>query len=238
MNRRRFLIGAAAVAASPASAFDGRTISLGGAEHILSDIQAPASTLSGRREPAADFAAAAIREILKRGAPLPAGERKLDRWGRIEGAIGWRTEDGRETTLQEVLLAQGAARVAPETEDLAFIDRCYAAETAARAARLGLWGFDAWRIRDAAAAEWSRGYQIYQGVVRTANERKSRIFFNFGDDFRADFTATVRKGAFRRWKRKFELQSAAGARVEIRGPVERINGPSIELLHEMQLRVL
>lgn len=236
MNRRRFLIGAAAVAISPHSSFDGRSVTFQGREYALSDIMLPATTLSGKHEAFSDFAEAALGEIVRRGAPIPKGDEKTDRWGRIAGAIGWRTEDGRETTLQEMMLTQGAARVAPETEDFSFIERYFAAEAAARAARLGLWSSRDWRIRDASAAEWSSGYQIYSGTIRAANERKSRIFFNFGDDFRTDFTATVARGAFRRWKSKPDLSALAGVRAEARGPVERINGPSIEIVHEMQLR--
>ncbi len=238
MNRRSFLISAAAAVAAPAKTFDGRSVMLGGREHVLTDIVAPATPLSGGIEPASDFAAAALREIIRQGAPFGPVLTKTDRWGRLEGAIGWRTREGRATTLQEILLAEGAARVAPTSDDLAFIERCYAAERAARDARLGLWAFDAWRIRDAAKAEWSSGYQIYAGVIRAASERKGRVFFNFGDDFRTDFTATVAKGAFRRWTQQPDLLSVAGTRVEVRGLVEAINGPSIELLHAMQMRLV
>ena len=241
MNRRRFLIGAAAMAASPAPptpAFsDGRTIILDGREHALSDIIAPSTIpLVGGAEPASDYALAALSEIIKRGAPTAAVTEKQDRWGRISGPVRWRTANGRETTLQEILLAQGAARVAPETGDFAFLDRCFRAEKAARDGGVGLWAVGAYRIRDASKGEMARGFQIYRGVVRKAAEHQGRVYFNFGDDFRSDFTATVRKGAFRRWKTKLDLASAAGWAVEVRGRVERINGPSIELLHEMQLR--
>lgn len=240
MNRRSFLIAAAAAAAAaaPAKAFDGRSLTLAGREHVLSDIIAPAVRLSGGKEPASDFASITLNEIIRQGAPLGSTLTKTDRWGRLEGAIGWRTREGRATTLQEILLAEGAARVAPETDDLEFIERCFASERAAREARLGLWAFDAWRIRDAAKAEWSRGYQIYAGVIRAVSEHGGRIFFNFGGDFRTDFTATVSKGVFRRWAEQPDLLSVAGMRVEVRGLVEAINGPSIELLHEMQMRMV
>lgn len=237
MNRRRFLIGAAAVTAAPAASFDGQSLMIDGREHALTDILAP-KRRSGGDDPAADFFAAAISEIVRHGAYSGHASTTTDRWGRVEGAIGWRTGEGRETTLQEMLLSQGAARVAPQSDDRQFIERCFAAERAAREARLGLWRSDAWRILDAAKAEWSRGFQIYAGIIRTATERKSRVFFNFGEDFRSDFTASVARGAFRRWRQNTDLASLAGRRVEVRGYVESINGPSIELAHEMQLRLV
>lgn len=238
-DRRAFVLGAGALAISPSVApfADGQTILIGGAEFFLTDIAAPStSPLSGAAEPMADFAAAVLREALSRGA-LAGAPATLDRWERRAGAVLWRI-NGRETTLQEVLLAQGAARVAPQSDDFDFIERCYRAESAARAAALGLWSHKAYRIRDAGVAQAARGYQVYAGTIRTTAERGARVFFNFGDDFRTDFTASAARSSFRRWRGKPDAASFVGAKVEIRGPVERINGPSIELKHELQLRRL
>ena len=231
MNRRRFLAGAAAL---PLVAPAGRSLVIEGRDYALTDIVTPAA---GDNTPSADYYAAAMAEILKQGAlsgPPPVGR---DRWGRVEGAIGWRTSDRRETTLQEMLLSQGAARVAPASDDHSFIERCFIAERAAREARLGGWRFDDWRIRDAATPERSRGFQIYAGAIASASERKGRVFFNFGAEYRSDFTASVATGAFRRWRVKPDLSLLAGRRAEVRGHVEDINGPSIDLVHEMQLRL-
>jgi endonuclease YncB( thermonuclease family) len=233
MNRRAFLIGAAALSAPPFA--DGQSVVIGGAERVLTDIIAPSlHPLSGRAEPFADFAAAALSAAILAGAPVD-GTGARDRWGRFAGALSWKM-NGRTTTLQEVLLAQGAARVAPQSEDFPFIERCYRAEKAAREAGLGLWRHPAYRVRDAARAEKGWGYQIYAGAVRAAAERGGRVFFNFGDDFRADFTASALRGDFRRWRGRPDAASFVGKTVEIRGFVDWINGPSIELRHELQLQ--
>lgn len=239
IDRRRFLVGAAAVAAAPGRRFDAKSVVLNDREYALTDILPPSlSPLGGEAEPASDFASAALREIMNRGAVITPDRVTTDRWSRITGAIQWRLDDGRETTLQEILLAEGAARVAPESADFDFIKKCYAAEASARAAGQGLWREPGWRIRDAAAAEWSRGYQIYAGRIQRAEEHEGRVYFNFGDDFRNDFTATAPKRDFRRWREKPLPEAFAGARVEVRGLVRSINGPSIELTHELQLRKL
>ncbi|MEK7264482.1 MAG: thermonuclease family protein [Pseudomonadota bacterium] len=234
MNRRRFLIGAAAVTLAPDASLEGTSLFIEGRERALTDILTPATNGAGKE---ADFFAAAISEILRQGTPSGPAPIATDRWGRGEGAIFWRLGEGRETTVQEMLLSQGAARVAPQSDDFPFIERCFAAERAARDANLGLWAEDAWRIRDASKSEPSSGFQIYAGVIRSANERKSRVFFNFGEDFRSDFTASVARGAFRRWKQFPDIASLAGRRAEVRGYVESINGPSIELTHPLQLRL-
>lgn len=239
IDRRRFLLGAAAVAATPGSRFDAKSVVLNEREYALTDILAPSlSPLGGEAEPASDFASAALDEIMKRGAVIARDRIAIDRWERITGPIAWRLGDGRETTLQEILLAEGAARVTPESADFDFIEKCYAAEASARNAGLGLWREADWRIRDAAAAEWSRGYQIYAGRIRRAEEHEGRVYFNFGDDFRSDFTATATKRDFRRWRGKPAPEAFAGALVEVRGLVRSINGPSIELSHELQMRKL
>ncbi len=242
MNRRRFFIGAAAIAASRANASplaDGQSVTINGREYVLSDILAPSTTpLTGAPEPASDFALAIVREAIRRGAPIARQNDAADRWGRVTGAVPWRGADGSETTLQETLLLQGAARVAPQTDDLSFIERCMTAEVVARKSRLGLWANAAYRIRDAARGEWANGFQLYSGAIHNAVDRGGRVFFNFAEDYRTDFTATVAASAFRRWEHPVALEACVGKVAEVRGFVERINGPSIELRHEMQLRLI
>lgn len=241
MNRRHFLIRAAAITASPQPDLipfsDGQSVLLEGREYLLSDIVVPSSTpLSDAPEPAAEFALAAFGEIIRNGSVAHVGDDK-DRWGRLTGPLRWRLASGRSTTIQELLLGAGAARVAPESDDIAFIERCFAVEDAARTALLGAWSGGAWRIRDAARAEWAAGFQIYEGVVKSAEERRGRVYLNFGDDYRKDFTATTTAARFRRWNNKIDVAALVGRNVQARGVVERINGPSIELLHEKQLRL-
>lgn len=245
MNRRGFLIAAAAFAGGAAPPrevgqfADGRSVFIEGREFALADAIAPAmSPLGGKPEPAAPLAAAILESVFGGGARIAGDSERTDRWGRVVGPVGWRRATGEATTLEELLLAEGAARVAPQSDDFGFIARCYAAEDGAREKRLGLWREDAWRVRDAARAEWSDGYQVYRGVIRSASEHGGRVFFNFGKDFRTDFTATAARGAFRRWKNRTPLDAYVGASVEARGLVLRINGPSIKLKHEMQMRVL
>ncbi len=236
-DRRRFLAGAAAVAAAPRTLFDGKTVTIGDRDYALTEILSPSTaSLRGEREPGAEFAAAVLAKAVRSGVLIQTENTPTDRWGRITGPIRWRTNEGCETTLQEILLAEGAARVAPEGRDFDFIDRCYAAERSARDAALGLWSQQHWSVRDARAAPWSRGYHIYRGEIQRADDRNGRVYFNFGDDFRTDFTATVARRDFRRWRGEPAVESFNRALVEVRGIVLPINGPSIEIRHELQMR--
>ena len=238
---RRSLLAAAAVIAAPRRPdfFDGETIHLDGAELVLTDIVAPApATPAGGGEPGAEIARAALQDFLATSRPLAFVEPPRDRWGRLSGPARFLRADGGQTTAQAALLEAGAARVSPQTEDAAIIDAYFAAEDAARAAKKGIWAIPAYAVRDAREQRRAFGFQIFRGEIRSTGENRGRVYFNFGDDFRTDLTATVTKGAFRRWRRKDPLATYFGKIVEVRGPVDWINGPSIELRHERQMRLL
>jgi endonuclease YncB( thermonuclease family) len=241
LTRRSVLAGAAAAAVAPKRPdfFDGQTVVIGGEERVLTDIVAPSSApLRGWAEPGAEIALVALAKFAVAHRPLPGARSPFDRWGRAMGPARFVRADRAEATLQTALLEAGAARVAPQSDDDALLDAYFAAEERARAARLGVWALDAYAVRDALDEGRAFGFQIYRGPVRSTGESRGRVYFNFGDDFRKDVTASVAKGAFRRWKRQDELAFYEGKTVELRGLVDWINGPSIELRHERQLRLL
>lgn len=237
---RRSVLAAAAAVAAPARPdfFDGQTVHVASAEIVLTDILAPSpARLVGGPEPGARIARAALADILAASRPLAFAAPPRDRWGRLAGPARISRPDGSQSTLQAALLEAGAARVFPQTEDHAILDDFFTLEDAARAAQKGIWAMPEYALRDADDEGRSFGFQIYHGAVRSVSENRGRIFFNFGEDFRSDLTATLTKGAFRRWRRKDPIESYAGRIVELRGMVDWINGPSIELRHERQLRL-
>jgi hypothetical protein len=103
----------------------------------------------------------------------------------------------------------------------------------------GGWSHPAWRVRNANdETEPAYGFQIYEGIVREARRVKSRVYMNFGDDWRSDVTASVRWGEFRRWRPKRAPEDFAGTRVRIRGAATRYNGPSIEIDHPDAIEIV
>lgn len=240
-TRRSVLAGAAALAAAPGRPdfFDGQSVIAHGVERVLTDIVAPSpASLRGVFEPGADIALRALGEILAESKPLPGARSPRDRWGRASGPALIVRADGTQSSLQAALLEAGAARVSPQSDEDALLDGYFAAEEAARAAKRGIWSLRAYAVRDATVEDRAFGFQIYRGVIRSTGENKGRVYFNFGGDFRTDVTATVTRGAFRRWRHKNALQSYENRMAELRGLVDWINGPSVELLHERQLRFL
>lgn len=241
LSRRSLLAGAVAFVAAPARPqfFDGQTIFAADKEFVLTDIVAPSPTpLREGAEPGANFALEALQALLGGGKLTVLDEARRDRWGRFSGPQRYEAPNRSPLTLQEALLEVGAARVFPQSDDGDLLDRYFAAEDEARAGKRGLWAMPFYAILDSRDVKRVNGFQIYRGAVSSADESHGRVYFNFGDDFRSDLTATVAKGAFRRWRRKEDIETYSSRQVEIRGMVEAINGPSIELRHERQLRLI
>jgi len=246
MRRRVFIAGIFACAAAPAradggergEALAGDRFRIGEEEFHLADIIAPSAFAFGE-ERQAYFSAArrALQAVLNEGEIII--ERAIDktRWG---ADIVDAHRAGDDLTLQDRIVEAGAARVAPQTDNLALIDRLLEAERRARAALRGLWRERAYRVFDAAAAERAAGrYHLVEGEVLQASLVRERFYLNFGEDYRTDFTASATRAVYRRWlKERFDLAALAGARVRIRGFVRDINGPSIELAHPRQVEIL
>lgn len=237
MNRRRLLLylcaapvlGAAGV---PYSVLSGGEFARGDEGWRLVDIIAP---IEGA--PYAEKSAAALAALLRE--PFDFEETGAqDRWLRRIG----RARAGK-TTFQERLIAAGAARVRPESEDDAFIRRLLLLEDEARQARRGLWRLDAYAVRGAANAQNAiDAFHLVEGEILKTAKFGARVYLNFGEDYREDFTVTAPSRLATRWAKQdgapLDLLALAGARVRARGFVAPINGPSIELSHPLQLEFL
>lgn len=246
MNRRSLILSGLLLAApgalraavdAPYAALRADLFTDGDGEVRLADVIAPdPASLRGWPEPYAKEARAMLAHLL-------AGQVRIeelappDRWGRRIA----RVLDAGGVSLQETLTEAGAVRVLPESADDAFIRRLLDREDEARAARRGLWRLSAYRIRNADdASDAVGGFHLVEGVILAAVKHGGRIYLNFGEDFRNDFTATAKSSAARRWRKDdlIDLESLAGARVRTRGYVAWINGPSVEIAHPLQIERL
>ncbi|PQA88908.1 thermonuclease family protein [Hyphococcus luteus] len=245
MRRRLFLAGAAAMFAradaqtfvSNAKALSGARFMSGETEFLLADIIAPPLyTLEKERPPHFEVSRRALQDLLT-GALDVEDVLAPTRWG-VRRVLAKRT--GESETLQERLVAAGAARVRPQTEDHDLIRRLLALEDAARAGRRGLWALPDYRVFDAGKAWGAVGaFHLVEGTVREAGQHGSRFYMNFGEDYRTDFTASAASRLYRRWKKAgTDLVALAGVPVRVRGLVEAINGPSIDLTHFLQVERL
>lgn len=243
MKRRGVLFGGlaaplfiTAARAGERAALSGDRFMQDGAEYLIADIIAPPLYTFENETPAYfDEAKAALGAHLAGAAPALEEVAPPTRWGVriVRASVG-------EEPLDLALVREGAARVRPRTDDLERIDRLLDAERAARLERRGLWSHEAYKVFSAGSAGPAVGdYNLIEGTVRRAAKAGSRIYLNFGDDYRKDFTAGTGSRLARKWaKAGFDLTALNGAQLRIRGFVEAINGPSIDVTHQRQIEIL
>ncbi len=250
MRRRDVIAGAGGVlvagALSRANAgsvqsamLEGARAMVGGREVRLADILAP-SAGEGRGDPYAAHFRRALGETLAHDVRIEeVGPR--DRWDRPFVRLHVEHQRGvMLATAQERLVAVGAARALPESGDHAFIRRLLMLEDAARRSRLGLWALAPYRVHPAGDARRAVGaFNLVEGAPATAVKRGGRVYLNFGENYREDFTASAKSGLARAWaKMGLDLETLGGASLRIRGHVAWINGPSIDLTHPLQIELL
>src|SRR5262245_25836639 len=162
-----------------------------------------------------------------------------DRYGRVV-AIAY-TDDARES-LQQIMLAQGQARVSARVGDRPCAERLLEAERAARAAMRGLWAdpnFAPLPSHDNTRISAVRGqFALIEGKVLSVRESGATIYVNFGRRWTQDFAVTILK----RYRRDFvaagiEPKELEGRRIRVRGWVGRRHGPMMEASVPEQSRV-
>ena len=168
---------------------------------------------------------------------LAAKPPKEDRYGRVRAQAFSEKGDW----LQIALLRKGLARVfiAPDRDECA--SDLYAAEREARARNAGIWAQLGYEIRDAADVPRTDlgTFQIVQGRVTNAEVRGGRAYLNFGSNWRDDFTATVSPEDIKVFHAAgIEPIGYAGKLVRVRGVVEQLNGPEIELATPDDIEVI
>lgn len=240
-------LAAALFSAAPAGARDAPRCDLVVAEHVkvarvidgvtfatsdgrrirLAEIQAPPDGQPAQR---ARTRLAAMIE--GKSVDLAFADAGSDRHGRLLVHVF----DG-ATWLQASIVGEGLARVATRAD----MHRCAAPlladESAARAAKRGLWSDIAYRIRKPDELDADIGtFQIVEGKVLSVKQSRDRTFLNFGADYRTDFTVTIeRRDAKRMTKEGVALETLAGKTIRVRGWLTRLNGPEIEVTHKEQI---
>jgi endonuclease YncB( thermonuclease family) len=205
---------------------DGRTLRLSGLERSSSD----------------DHARSALNNaVVGREVALFRSGPDADRYGRL---LAWVVVAPPQAAIsvQEILLAQGHARVAAKTGDFACAARLWRAERPARDGGLGVWADPHYVIRnaeDSAGILAVRGeFAVVEGRVLSVRESGGTIYVNFGNRWSDDFTVTVPKRNERIFSASgLDLRKLAGRNVRIRGTVEERAGPWIEATRPEQIEI-
>jgi len=156
-----------------------------------------------------------------------------DRFG-VPGGYFQFTETG--DSVAGKIVSEGLARVRPTG---VFGGDMHEAEDEARTRGRGLWALQQYSIRNPAPdalAQDMESFQIVEGVVTDVRRRAKVTYVNFGSDWRTDTTAVLPN-----WivdQREMDITALPGARVQFRGFVEMVNGPSVWVDHPDAFRVL
>ena len=240
-----------------ASIVDGDTLVLeDGREVRLKGIQAPKLPLgrSGFEAwPLAEEAKRRLEELAEgKAAQLRHGGARSDRHGRVLAHVFVRHE-GKEVWLQQGMLDEGLARVYTFKDNRACAVELLESERSARAAGRGIWANPFYEIRDAADVDGLTRlvgkFEIVEGVVQSAALVRGRLYLNFGEDYRTDFTVTVSERDVRLFmqdkvwapllqagkERSSALERLTGKKVRVRGWLARNNGPEIVVTHPEQI---
>lgn len=230
-------LGASAVA----FVIDGDTLELeDGREVRLVGIQAPKLPL-GRPDfptwPLAEAAKAALERLVQgQTLALFAGGQRADRYGRtlahLERADGlW---------IQGAMVQAGFARAYSFPDNRALARELLALEAEARTAGRGIWADPFYRVRgpDELAAVID-SFQLVEGRVISAARPKTRLYLNFGADWKTDFTVAIDAEALRLFAADgIDALAFQGRRLRVRGWVKLFNGPLIDVTHPEQIEVL
>lgn len=201
---------------------DGREIRLAAIE-ITDDSASVLQSIVGTRE---------VR--IKRLGPGP------DRYGRL---VAFVYVGDSPQSVQQLLLAQGQARVSARIGDKGCADIMLDTERTARLARRGLWAdpnFAPLRSENIPRIEAARGqFALVEGKVLSVRESGPTLYLNFGRRWTRDFTITIAK----RHRREFadsgiDPKRLEGHLVRVRGWIEQRSGPVIEAATPEQLELV
>lgn len=211
----------------------------------LIGIQAPKLALGrdGQADwPGAGAAKAALAAIaLHRTVLLRYGGEEMDRHGRTLAQLF--VQGDTPVWVQQQMLAGGNARVYSFPDNRACLAELMAAETRARAARLGIWADSHYRVRradrPADLLELAGNYELVEGRILAAERLGSQVFLNFGRYYKEDFTAVIDARALRMFAETgLDPARLGGALVRVRGWIEDRDGPRVAVTHPDQIEVL
>lgn len=228
---------------------DGDTVALADGRQVrMVGIQAPKLPL-GRKNfqtwPLAAEAKTALQTMVN-DAPvtLRSGGAKGDRHGRVLAHI--RRADG--LWLQEEMLRAGMARVYSFADNRAALPKLYAAESAARAARKGIWAHPYYRIvpakgLQAADIAAQSAFVLVEGQVLRVTHRGRATYIDFGADWRSDFSVRVLSKNRRNFGASEEsgmlaLDRLVAQHVRVRGWAYSRNGVMIDIDHPEAIEFL
>ena len=150
-----------------------------------------------------------------------------------------RASDG--AWVQGSLMLLGLARTQTSTENADMAEQMLALEAEARKVKSGLWADPAYALftpKELGKTTLNR-FQVVQGRIRSVSQSQNRIYLNFGENWREDFTVTIQYSSRKAFtKAGIDPLQWNDATIRVRGWLEFYNGPNLELTHPAQVEVI
>lgn len=209
---------------------DGRALKLEG-------IRMPGGAQDHAPQALADEARSELDNLAKgRELDVHAVWPKEDRYDRVRGQIF--TEDGK--WLQLELLRKGLARVEISPDRGECYRELYSVEAEARRGGLGIWANTAYATRQPDGIRNDVGtFQVVVGRVMSAAASDGKVYLNFGQDVRRDFTVVIGPDDVKTFKfMGVDPLNYGGKLVRVRGVVQTLSGPAIAVGNPKQIELL
>ncbi len=204
---------------------DGREIRLAGVEPVSLEAARRTVALSG---------IIAGRDVILRGV-----DDAPDRYGRQTAFV---FVAGEENPVQAALLAQGEAFAAADIPDKDCAGALLAAESAARAAKKGIWAGSSATKNAESTGDILAGngrFMLVEGRVLSVRQSGATTYLNFGRNWTRDFAVTISRRVVPSLEAAGMVpKSLENRRIRVRGFIEARTGPRIELLRPGQLELL
>ena len=204
---------------------DGREIRLAGVEPVSLEAARRTMALSG---------IIAGRDVILRGV-----DDAPDRYGRQTAFV---FVAGEEDSVQAALLAQGEAFAAADIPDKNCAGALLAAESAARAAKKGIWAGSSATKNAESTGDILAGngrFMLVEGRVLSVRQAGATTYLNFGRNWTRDFAVTISRRVVPSLEAAgMAPKSLENRRIRVRGFIETRTGPRIELLRPGQLELL
>ncbi|MGE0706141.1 MAG: thermonuclease family protein [Hyphomicrobiaceae bacterium] len=238
-----------------AAVIDGDTFRLDdGVEVRLVGTLAPRPGDSGGEMPRHSWAPAEAARagltalIAGRSVALAFAEARTDRYGRVLAHVFTKDEQGGDVWVQGRLVETGMTRAMALPDMAACIGELVSREKQARVANLGLWSHAAYQVRPAdrptELARYRHSYQLVRGVVERVRQTRGLAIVELASGERPPAPeGRGQRHAFKIiWKRRIaetaglvDINSLTGRNVLVRGWVDVMHGPEIEILTAGQL---
>lgn len=180
--------------------------------------------------------------LLGKTVEIAFGAARADRYGRHVAHLFVGKGENR-IWVQGALLSSGQARASAVPGTSECLPELLAHERVARQSRLGLWQTGLYRpksaTRTALLMYLRSSFQLVAGRVVSVSHTKSGTYLNFGENWRQDFTLHIPKAVMTAnpgWAAS--LDDFKDKLVEVRGWIERRNGPMMSLSHPAEIEIV